>query len=941
MRGSGPGGQQGDGERVGEEGAVARPGTGAAGDPARRPDDGTQHTGLKPPARFAWIARKSGGTRPVGYDGYDAAVGIALAVDLGTSHTVAIVARDGQAPRPVVFDSSPLLPSGVYRQDDGTLVVGRDAQRLASFAPESFEPHPKRRIDDGAILLGDAEIPVVELLAALLGRVVAETGRPDRVALCCPADWGAPRREILRAAARQAGLGEVELVPEPVAAAAYYARMLGQPVPPGRSLLVFDFGGGTVDVAVVDGARIAAVGGLDDLGGVDVDAALVGHLGALIGYRDPALWQRLDAPADPAARRDRQAFWSEVRQAKEMLSRTGSAPVAVPGGGGELHLTRAELDRIAGPLVDRAIDEARRLASRVPLPVGAILLVGGASRMPLVATRLHARLGVAPTVPEQPELPVALGALLAAPQPAPAPMSPVPVSPVPMSPAPPMPVVARPATVDTPPWQRPAPVPAVGPAKRTSHGWLVPVVAAVVVLALLSGLAWWGSSTLLGLFSGVENNASASGAENLHQLGAARTIAGSGTTAVAAGDGSFYYAAGGASSTVVAAIRQSNGKQRWRTTLPVAPAEVSIHQVDDVLIVDAGESASDAGKDMREVLDAATGHKLWSADWSDHTDLMYVGGDVVTRVEATFTMHTARYSLRTGTKKWATTASGDDVEASAEAALSWTKSTGTTAIPAAATPLVESLYADPGRVVELHGNDGSASVVNAATGTVTVRRAVPIDIDPVSGDDTWTVYDGLAIGSLTDSASPGQPAVAAYRLTDLHRAWVYKLAPGASVSSVRPCGQHVVCVGADADSDTLMGVRTGDGKAAWSSPITGQDADQPGCRVFGGVTTCGDTTFDSMIGTPGGANYTIDPATGRHRTDLKTPYLMAASGSHAIQIMPDSGGKWLARVVDLRTGNASSSLTLDSADLPTGLVLDGTALAVLTKNRLLYLAGKR
>jgi hypothetical protein len=81
-----------------------------------------------------------------------------------------------------------------------------------------------------------------------------------------------------------------------------------------------------------------------------------------------------------------------------------------------LHLTREEVERLAGPLIDRAVDETRRLLDGVSRQTGGvslagILLVGGSSRIPLVATRLHGRFGVGPMVPEQPELPVALGAL--------------------------------------------------------------------------------------------------------------------------------------------------------------------------------------------------------------------------------------------------------------------------------------------------------------------------------------------------------------------------------------------------------------------------------------------------------------------------------------------------------------------------------------------------
>src|ERR1044071_5907330 len=122
----------------------------------------------------------------------------ALGVDFGTSNTVA-VARwpDGRA-RPILVDGSPLLPSAVFAELDGTLVVGRDAVHSARIDPVRFEPNPKRRIDDGLVLLGEQEFPVVELIAAVLARVVEEWQRAvgpvaHETTLTCPATWGSTR----------------------------------------------------------------------------------------------------------------------------------------------------------------------------------------------------------------------------------------------------------------------------------------------------------------------------------------------------------------------------------------------------------------------------------------------------------------------------------------------------------------------------------------------------------------------------------------------------------------------------------------------------------------------------------------------------------------------------------------------------------------------------
>src|SRR5689334_18700785 len=136
----------------------------------------------------------------------------ALGVDFGSSNTVA-VARwpDGRA-RPILVDGSPLLPSAVYAEPDGDLIAGRDAVHSARIDPARFEPNPKRRVDDGMVLLGEREVPVADLIAAVLARVAEEWRRtvgpaPTDVTLTCPATWGSTRRGLLAAAAERGGLG--------------------------------------------------------------------------------------------------------------------------------------------------------------------------------------------------------------------------------------------------------------------------------------------------------------------------------------------------------------------------------------------------------------------------------------------------------------------------------------------------------------------------------------------------------------------------------------------------------------------------------------------------------------------------------------------------------------------------------------------------------------
>ncbi|WP_262287469.1 Hsp70 family protein [Micromonospora sp. MA102] len=367
--------------------------------------------------------------------------GFALGVDLGTSNTVAVLRWPDGRTRPLLVEGEPILPSGVYADTDGRLHVGRDALRLAHADPDRYEPNPKRRVDEAEVPLGDRRHPPAELLGAVLRAVgeaaVGALGFLPPAVVTCPATWDAGRRQVLAEALALAGWPSAaehtlsgptppgtRLLREPVAAARYYTEVLRRPVPVGESVAVFDFGGGTLDVAVVrnegadpwgdSGFTVISCGGLDDLGGLDLDAALLALVGERVAATHPAQWARLREPADTTQWRERLQFVEHVRGAKEMLSRTTAAPVAVPGVPAAVSLTRAELEGVATPLLRRAVAETRRViaaAGLTPERLAGLFLVGGSSRIPLVARLLHAELGIAPTVLEQPELPVAEGAL--------------------------------------------------------------------------------------------------------------------------------------------------------------------------------------------------------------------------------------------------------------------------------------------------------------------------------------------------------------------------------------------------------------------------------------------------------------------------------------------------------------------------------------------------
>ncbi|RRR99578.1 Hsp70 family protein [Glycomyces terrestris] len=347
--------------------------------------------------------------------------GTSLGVDFGTSHTIAVVRRADGSVRPLLFDGAPLMPSAVCADADGGLLVGRDALHAGRRHPERFEPNPKRLIDLPSTLLGEREFPVPALIAAVLDAVAEEcrrvVGVPGQVTLTVPAEWGPARRQVMEDAAARSGLGRVRLVPEPVAAATYYAEALKHRTAVGSSIVVYDLGAGTFDASVVrrteTGFETVALDGRSDLGGLDIDAALIEHLGGVYGDREG--WKRLLNPATVEERRYFREFQEEVRGAKERLSRHQQSDIAIPLIDVEAHLTRTELEQIARPHLEQTIRVTLAVIRAAGLSLAdsaGLFLVGGASRMPLVATMLHRELGVAPTVLDQPEVVVAEGSVL-------------------------------------------------------------------------------------------------------------------------------------------------------------------------------------------------------------------------------------------------------------------------------------------------------------------------------------------------------------------------------------------------------------------------------------------------------------------------------------------------------------------------------------------------
>jgi actin-like ATPase involved in cell morphogenesis len=354
--------------------------------------------------------------------------GWVLAVDFGTTNTAAAVrSPSGNVEVVRLSPQGHQMPSCVF-DDDGRLVVGDVAANEASTAPQRFERSPKSRLGEPSILLGEREWPTAELVAAVLRHVLDRTMRvtggrmPELAVLTHPDGWADQRCGRLREAAALAGLPAVKMLPEPVAAAAWYLRR--SELGPDAPIAVFDFGGGTCDVAVLrpDVAApgsfvIEASSGEDELGGDHIDERLMawvfdqlrlnGHAAIVDSLEDPD-------PEWELALRD------QVRGSKHALSEYRSARIRVRSANESttVLITAEEFDRLITADVDRAIALTERVLNDARPRTGnitALFCTGGSTHIPYVHRRLTDLLGGPPATLDDPKLVVAQGAALTAP----------------------------------------------------------------------------------------------------------------------------------------------------------------------------------------------------------------------------------------------------------------------------------------------------------------------------------------------------------------------------------------------------------------------------------------------------------------------------------------------------------------------------------------------
>jgi molecular chaperone HscC len=344
-----------------------------------------------------------------------------LGIDLGTTHSAAGVFRDGAAVLIPNAHGDLLTPSAVSLDDEGHTLVGLAARERAGTHAEATALAFKRWMGtDKLITLRSGQhekrLRPEELSALVLGAIKADAeaflGETiTEAVITVPAYFNEAQRRATRTAGELAGLKVERLLNEPTAAGLAYGL---QARPEHSSFLIFDLGGGTFDVSVLeyfDGVvEVRASAGDTRLGGEDFSRAIA-----------QLFAQRCDTlnPEQRQAWLDAGAWWRMAEQAKRDLGERDSAQLRSNWAGQTLQaeINRADFEAAAQELLQRLRRPIERALADAQLDVAGlaeVVLVGGATRMPMVrqlVTRLFQRL---PLRTLDPDLAIAMGAAVQA-----------------------------------------------------------------------------------------------------------------------------------------------------------------------------------------------------------------------------------------------------------------------------------------------------------------------------------------------------------------------------------------------------------------------------------------------------------------------------------------------------------------------------------------------
>jgi molecular chaperone DnaK len=343
---------------------------------------------------------------------------VIVGIDLGTTNSEVAVITDGR-PQVITVDGERIMPSCVGIDADGRVVVGRVAKNQMVAAPEATVLSIKRKMgQDAQVSLNGRSFSPEEISAMILAKLKAAAeahvgGPVSEAVITVPAYFDDAQRKATQNAGVLAGLTVRRIINEPTAAAlAYDADQTRDQI-----VLVYDLGGGTFDASLVvvqNGVvEVKASHGDTHLGGDDFDHLLMAHADQF--FFD----QHGVRPLEDLKARNR--LWVAVEKAKRALSDAPYAQIREEYIIGDLHLdleiSRSAYEEMIHPLLRKTMDCVHRCfkdADILPGAVDKVILVGGASRTPLVADMLRQFIETEPRHEIDPDLIVAMGASIQA-----------------------------------------------------------------------------------------------------------------------------------------------------------------------------------------------------------------------------------------------------------------------------------------------------------------------------------------------------------------------------------------------------------------------------------------------------------------------------------------------------------------------------------------------
>jgi molecular chaperone DnaK len=322
-----------------------------------------------------------------------------IGIDLGTSNSAAAVMEGG---RPVIIPSAEgagvasgkAFPSFVAFTKDGQRLIGEPARRQAVINPEGTILAAKRKMGtDYKFKVFGNEYTPQQISAFILQKIKqdAESYLGDKVeeaVITCPAYFDDNQRTATKDAGEIAGLKVLRIINEPTAACLAYGLEKSQKE---QKIMVFDFGGGTLDVTIMEMAQgvfeVKSTHGDTQLGGTDMDNTLIEYIANQF-KRESGIDLRNDKMATQRLR-------EAAEKAKVELSSTLNTDINLPfitaDASGPKHLTmsltRAKLEDLVSPIVERCrkpMEEAIKDAKSNPSDIDRIIMVGGPTRMPIV-----------------------------------------------------------------------------------------------------------------------------------------------------------------------------------------------------------------------------------------------------------------------------------------------------------------------------------------------------------------------------------------------------------------------------------------------------------------------------------------------------------------------------------------------------------------------------